>query len=65
MRAVVEIAAVRHITTTAEGVETVQQKDTLCALGCAQMQGFLFSDAKPAAAIKAMFAEPAKDTAVA
>ena len=60
VRAVVDIAGVRNIATTAEGVETVEQKDTLRALGCAQMQGFLFSAPRPAAEIAAMFADTAK-----
>jgi diguanylate cyclase (GGDEF)-like protein len=52
VQAVVNIAAARHMTTTAEGVETQQQRDMLRALGCAEMQGYLFSAAKPAADIK-------------
>src|SRR5213079_3433223 len=51
VQAVVNIAAVRHMTTTAEGVETHQQHDMLRKLGCTDMQGFLFSPAIPAAAI--------------
>jgi diguanylate cyclase (GGDEF)-like protein len=51
VQAVVNIAAARHMTTTAEGVETEQQRDLLRALGCAEMQGYLFSPAKPAAEI--------------
>jgi diguanylate cyclase (GGDEF)-like protein len=52
VQAVVNIAAARHITTTAEGVETEQQRDLLRALGCTEMQGYLFSAAKPAAELK-------------
>jgi diguanylate cyclase (GGDEF)-like protein/PAS domain S-box-containing protein len=52
VQAVVNIAAARKMTTTAEGVETEQQKTALRALGCTEMQGFLFSPAKPAAAIR-------------
>jgi diguanylate cyclase (GGDEF)-like protein len=52
VKAVVNIAAARHITTTAEGVETEQQRELLRALGCNEMQGFLFSPAKPAAEIR-------------
>jgi EAL domain-containing protein (putative c-di-GMP-specific phosphodiesterase class I) len=40
--------------TTAEGVETQQQLDQLRALGCTQMQGWLFSAAKPAREIRAL-----------
>jgi predicted signal transduction protein with EAL and GGDEF domain len=52
VQAVVNIAAARHMTTTAEGVETEQQRDLLRALGCTEMQGYLFSAAKPAAELK-------------
>jgi diguanylate cyclase (GGDEF)-like protein len=52
VQAVVNIAAARNMTTTAEGVETEQQKVSLRALGCTEMQGFLFSPAKPVAEIR-------------
>jgi EAL domain-containing protein (putative c-di-GMP-specific phosphodiesterase class I) len=42
------------MTTTAEGVETEQQRDLLRELGCAEMQGYLFSRPKPAAEIRPM-----------
>ena len=47
--AVVTIAADRHMTTTAEGVETEQQRELLRELGCSEMQGYLFSRPIPAA----------------
>ena len=47
VQAVVNIAAARHMTTTAEGVETRQQMELLRALGCAEMQGYLFSPPMP------------------
>jgi EAL domain-containing protein (putative c-di-GMP-specific phosphodiesterase class I) len=40
------------MTTAAEGVETEQQKGLLRALGCTQMQGYLFSAARPAAEVR-------------
>jgi EAL domain-containing protein (putative c-di-GMP-specific phosphodiesterase class I) len=49
VQAVVNIAAARNMTTTAEGVETEQQRAMLRQLGCTQMQGYLFSAPKPAA----------------
>jgi diguanylate cyclase (GGDEF)-like protein/PAS domain S-box-containing protein len=52
VQAVVNIAADRHMTTTAEGVETEQQRELLRALGCSEMQGYLFSAPKPAADIR-------------
>jgi diguanylate cyclase (GGDEF)-like protein len=55
VQAVVNIAATRHMTTTAEGVETPQQQELLRALGCSEMQGYLFSPAKPAAEIRQLF----------
>jgi diguanylate cyclase (GGDEF)-like protein/PAS domain S-box-containing protein len=52
VQAVVNIAASRNMTTTAEGVETEQQREILRKLGCTQMQGYLFSAAKPAADVR-------------
>ena len=58
VQAVVNIARERHMTTTAEGVETEQQRDLLQALGCCEMQGYLFSAPKPAAEInRLLFAD--------
>ena len=51
VQSVVNIAAERHMTTTAEGVETEQQRELLRGLGCSEMQGYLFSPPKPAAEI--------------
>jgi diguanylate cyclase (GGDEF)-like protein len=51
IQAVVNIARSRDMTTTAEGVETQEQLDALRALGCTQMQGYLFSAAVPASGI--------------
>jgi len=48
VQAVISIAKSRGIATTAEGVETKEQLELLRALGCTEMQGFLFSKAKPA-----------------
>jgi len=52
IQAVVNIAGARQMTTTAEGVETELQRDLLHRLGCTEMQGFLFSPAVPAEAIR-------------
>jgi diguanylate cyclase (GGDEF)-like protein len=43
IKAVVSIAADRNMVTTAEGVETEEQRAIVQALGCTQMQGYLFS----------------------
>jgi diguanylate cyclase (GGDEF)-like protein len=56
VQAVVNIAAARNMTTTAEGVETEEQARLLRMLGCSEMQGYLFSPAKPAAELKELFA---------
>jgi EAL domain-containing protein (putative c-di-GMP-specific phosphodiesterase class I) len=40
------------MTTTAEGVETKAQQQLLRALGCSEMQGYLFSPPKPAAEVR-------------
>jgi diguanylate cyclase (GGDEF)-like protein len=66
VQAVVNIAAARHMTTTAEGVETQRQQEMLRALGCTEMQGYLFSPPKPAAEAKRiLLAHRALQTAVA
>ncbi len=48
VRAISGLGRSLNITTTAEGVETMDQLDWLRAEGCNQVQGFLFSAAKPA-----------------
>jgi diguanylate cyclase (GGDEF)-like protein len=66
VQAVVNIAAARHMTTTAEGVETQRQLELLRALGCTEMQGYLFSPPRPAAeARQILFAHRSRPTAVA
>jgi diguanylate cyclase (GGDEF)-like protein/PAS domain S-box-containing protein len=55
VQAVVNIAATRHMTTTAEGVETPEQREKLRALGCTEMQGYLFSAARPGAEVRRLF----------
>jgi len=44
------------MSTTAEGVETVEQLAAVCAAGCAEVQGYLFSRPGPASAISALIA---------
>ncbi|MEA2823239.1 MAG: hypothetical protein QOJ86_5243, partial [Bradyrhizobium sp.] len=65
VQAVVNIAAARNMTTTAEGVETEAQRDLLRALGCTEMQGFLFSKAVPAAELRRMLGRRGRVGAVA
>jgi diguanylate cyclase (GGDEF)-like protein len=61
VRAVVGLSSSLGITTTAEGVETKEQFDSLTAEGCNEVQGFLFSRPQPAAEVERMLAalEPA------
>ena len=47
VRAVAGLARSLGMTTTAEGVETQQQLDEIRALGCTDMQGYLFSVPRP------------------
>ena len=54
VQAVISIAKSRDIATTAEGVEKQEQLELLRALGCTEMQGYLFSAAKPAAELAPM-----------
>ena len=65
VQAVVNIAGARNMTTTAEGVETEAQKQLLRQLGCTEMQGFLFSPARPAAEIRRLLLGRGKVGAVA
>jgi len=52
VRAISGLGRSLNITTTAEGVETTDQLDWLRAEGCNEVQGFLFSAAKPAAEVE-------------
>ena len=64
VQAVVNIAAARQMMTIAEGVETSQQRELLRALGCTEMQGYLFSPAISAADIRQLL-QSNRDKAVA
>jgi diguanylate cyclase (GGDEF)-like protein len=56
VQAVVNLAGARRMATTAEGVETEEQQRLLRTLGCTEMQGYLFSAAKPADKVLELFA---------
>ncbi|RED41992.1 diguanylate cyclase/phosphodiesterase [Rhodopseudomonas thermotolerans] len=51
VRAIAGLGRSLDITTLAEGVETVEQLDALRAEGCHEVQGFLFSPARPSSEI--------------
>ncbi len=65
VRAVAALANGLGMTTTAEGVETQEQFDTLKAEGCTEMQGFLFSKPLPAQEIEQLFLPHAKEAGTA
>jgi diguanylate cyclase (GGDEF)-like protein len=52
VQAVINIATARNMTTTAKDVETEQQREILLSFGCAEIQGNLFSPARPVAEIR-------------
>jgi EAL domain-containing protein (putative c-di-GMP-specific phosphodiesterase class I) len=55
VRAVAALAHGMGMTTTAEGVETEEQRDRIAAEGCTEMQGYLFSPSLPALEIERRF----------
>ncbi len=57
VQAVANLAKCLNMTSTAEGVETQQQMDILQSMGCTEMQGYLFSRARPAKEIRQFFGE--------
>ena len=57
VQAVANLAKCLNMASTAEGVETQQQRDLLESMGCTEMQGYLFSRARPAKEIRQFFNE--------
>ncbi len=64
VQAVVSIARALGMTTTAEGVETASQHQFLSALGCDEVQGYLFSAPVPVEKLPELFAKwmPGRDS---
>jgi diguanylate cyclase (GGDEF)-like protein len=56
VQAVVSIARALGMTTTAEGIETLDQQEFLAALGCDEAQGYLFSAPVPIAEVPNLIA---------
>jgi diguanylate cyclase (GGDEF)-like protein/PAS domain S-box-containing protein len=54
VQAIMNLAVSLNMTTTAEGVETEEQLEIVRALGCTELQGYLFSTARPAHEIVAL-----------
>ena len=59
VNAVAGLAKCLNMISTAEGVETQQQMDTVQSMGCTEMQGYLFSRARPAKEIGQFFSSTA------
>jgi diguanylate cyclase (GGDEF)-like protein len=57
VQAVINIARARNMTTTAEGVETEEQREMLLSFGCTEMQGDLFSRARPVSEIRMLLSQ--------
>jgi diguanylate cyclase (GGDEF)-like protein len=55
VRAVAALANGMGMAATAEGVETSEQLDEIAAVGCTEMQGYLFSKPLPMAEIERLF----------
>ena len=56
VRAVVALGSSLGIETTAEGVETIDQLEQLRKEGCTSVQGYLFSQPRPAAEVRSLLA---------
>ena len=65
VHAILNLASSLKMTTTAEGVETADQLRLLRAAGCNEMQGYLYSPARPAAEIVELFNACGRPTKVA
>jgi len=63
VQAVANLAKCLNMASTAEGVETQQQLEMLQSIGCTEMQGYLFSRARPANEIRQFFGEGPASTA--
>jgi EAL domain-containing protein (putative c-di-GMP-specific phosphodiesterase class I) len=55
VRAVAALGKGLGMETTAEGVETSEQLDSVKLEGCTEMQGFLFSGPRPASELSQLF----------
>ena len=56
VKAIVDVARTLDLRVVAEGVETTEQRDVLVALGCDELQGYLFARPMSATAL-ALWAE--------
>jgi EAL domain-containing protein (putative c-di-GMP-specific phosphodiesterase class I) len=69
IKAIIGLGKSLGMSTTAEGIETYEQLETVRAHGCDEAQGFLFSRPVPVSAIEGLLGAPAhwrpSDTAAA
>jgi diguanylate cyclase (GGDEF)-like protein len=63
IRSVVNLGNALHMTVTAEGVETAEQRRFLEAAGCQQLQGYLFAHPAPADSVEAMLKQRGRKVA--
>jgi len=61
VQTIIDLGRSMGLSTVAEGVETVEQRDVLRTLGCDALQGFLFSKAVPADAAQRLADSPSWD----
>jgi EAL domain-containing protein (putative c-di-GMP-specific phosphodiesterase class I) len=59
LAAIVTLAKTLSMATTIEGVETVEQQEIAKALGCTEMQGYVYSPARPLADLRPLFEQAA------
>ena len=60
VRAIIDLARNLNMRTTAEGVETKQQRDVVRAAGCTEMQGYFFSKPRTLAELRPILAPARK-----
>jgi EAL domain-containing protein (putative c-di-GMP-specific phosphodiesterase class I) len=63
VRAVAAMARGLGMATTAEGVETPEQRQSVASEGCSEMQGYLFSKPLPAEQIEELYLAPRRQQA--
>jgi len=60
VHAVADMARNLNMTTTAEGIETEQQREMVRQAGCTEMQGYLFSKPRPLEELRPLFEAAAR-----
>jgi diguanylate cyclase (GGDEF)-like protein len=61
VRAISDLGRALGLTITAEGVETLHQREMVRLEGCTEMQGYLFSAAQPPEDLRRLYLPPASD----